>query len=111
MGVFVDPGDKQPVRAGKRGLNYSYEYAGALPAGTSRDVIICYSRKGLYPDERLVLRADGSVAAVSEKDLHDAKGGARTSLAAGYALAVAAFQCAVSDEQRAALKKFYEIEG
>jgi hypothetical protein len=111
VGVFVDPGDKQPARAGKRGLNYSYEYAGALPAATSRDVIICYSRKGLYPDERLVLRADGSVAAVSEKDLHDPKGGARTSLAAGYALAVAAFQGAVSDEQRAALKKFYEIEG
>ena len=73
-------------------------------------MIICYSRKGIYPDGRLVLRADGSVSDVSEQDLHDAKGPARTSLAASYGLVTDAFKGSVSDQQKAALKKLYEIE-
>jgi hypothetical protein len=108
--VFVDPADKAPVQRGAAGFRYSYEYVGAVPAAVPGDVIIVYSRRGIYPDGRNVLCADAAVLWASEAELHNPNGDPRTSLRASYEAVVTAFGDRLTEERRAALKKFYEVE-
>jgi hypothetical protein len=107
---LLDPSDTQPVPVGQRGVKCSYEYVGPTPKSTPRDTMVAYSRKGIYPERRNVLYADGEIRWVSEAELHDPNGSARTSLAVSYKGLVAAWGGEPTAEQSARLKKFYEVK-
>jgi len=109
--VFVDPADKAPVQRGAAGFRYSYEYVGTVPAAVPGNVIMAYSRRGIYPAGRNVLCADVAVLWVSEAELHNPNGNPRTSLRASYEAVVKAFGDKLTDERKAELKKFYEVGG
>ncbi|MCK4376317.1 MAG: hypothetical protein KAX19_13355, partial [Candidatus Brocadiae bacterium] len=108
--IFVDPVDTAPVQRGDLGLRYSYEYVGRIPSEVPASTIICYSRKGVHPGGRNVLYVDMAVMWVSEEDLHDPLGGARTSLRQSYDAVVAALGDQLPPERDAELREFYEIE-
>jgi hypothetical protein len=109
--ILVDPGDKAPVRLGNRGLRCSYEFVGSLPAGRlRRGVIVCYTRTGINPAGRTVLRADGSVRFVQEETLHDPTMPPDVSLRDSYEVVVEALGVSLTPERDAELRKFYEVE-
>jgi len=107
--VLVDPNDLAPAQPGVMTVKCSYEYVGALPPAVPEGVIICYARKGIYPDHRIVLHADGVVEWVGESSLHGDKGIPRTSLHASYEAVVKAFGNGLTEERRAELREFYGI--
>ena len=109
--VFVDPADKNPQVRGKKGYRYSYEYPGPLPMGLEPSFILLASRKGVYPNGRNVVYADLSVQFVSEEDLHTDGGGRGYSLKQQYDWLMEDHGSEFTDEQKAAFRKFYEVEG
>ena len=110
--VLVDPADKTPV-LGRNGCRLSYEYPGALPSSvtdTPPDFIIVYSRKGVHPDARIVLHVDGVVSSFSEGELHKDGGGRGHSLKHQYDWLMEHHGTDFTDAQRAAFRKFYEVD-
>ena len=108
--VLLDPADAPPYGSGLAGTASSYAYVGALPRGVPDSVIISYSRKGVYPDGRNVLGHDLLVAWTGEAELQDPAGEARLSLRASYEAMVKAFGSTLTEERRAELRKFYEVQ-
>jgi hypothetical protein len=108
--ALVDPADTDPQAIGDTGVVSSYEFVGPLPKSVDASTIVCYTRKGVRPEGRYVLSADMALALVSEDELHNADGLARTSLRASYNGVIAAYGGALTEERKAELKKFYEIE-
>jgi hypothetical protein len=108
--ILVDPADAPPYAQGPAGIAPSCVYVGALPPVVPDDVIICYSRKGVYPDGRNVLRNDLAVDWVGEDQLQDPAGEAWSSLRASYEAVVKAFGNTLTEQRKAELKKFYEVQ-
>jgi len=106
--VLVDPNDTTPQPIGGSGLKSSYEYVGTIPANVPPDTIIAYSRKGIWPSGRNVLYADMAVEFVGEAALRG-EGRARKTLRASYEGVVQAFGQALTDQDRARLREFYEV--
>jgi hypothetical protein len=103
--LLLDSSDTQPVPVGPKGVKCSYEYVGPIPMSTPHETIIAYTRKGIYPGERIVLYEDLAVAwGVTEADLHDPNKPARESLVASYKGLVAAWGGELTAEQSARLK-------
>jgi len=107
---FVEPSDTQPIVVSPKGLKSSYEYVGPIPKTTSGTAIIAYTRKGLYAEGRNVLHAGMSANWVTEGELADPAGNVRTSLRASYEVVVKAFGDKLTEERKAELQKFYEVE-
>ena len=107
--VFVDPADAAP-EPGPGGLRCSYSYVGPLPEQIGPDVIMACTRKGVHPEGRNVLSVDMAVQWVSEEELQDPHGHARTSLRASYDAVIQAFGDRLTQERKAQLRRFYEIE-
>ncbi len=63
---LVSPGDSNPPSIGPQGFPCSYEYPGPLPVRVHRGIAVAYTRRGVFPDGRNVLFADGSVRFVRE---------------------------------------------
>ncbi|MFO8007560.1 MAG: hypothetical protein R6V05_07500 [Candidatus Brocadiia bacterium] len=108
--TLIDVADDQPQPIGDSGLVSSYRYAASLPVNPPPGAIVCYTRKGVHPDGRTVLRPDASVQHVSEEELHDPDGPPETSLQASYEAVIQAYGEDLTDQARAALQEFYEIE-
>jgi hypothetical protein len=108
--VFVDPSDKAPQVRGAKGHPYSYEYPGALPDDMPPTFIVACSRKGVYPDGRILLYVDGSVQFLSEEQLHQDDGGRGNSLKQQYDWLMEHHGADFTDAQKAAFAKFYEVE-
>ena len=108
--LLLDPADKTPTVIGPNGLKSSFEYVGSIPPSTPDAVIMAYSRRGIYKEGRSILSVDNAIRSVGEDALHDPAGDVRTSLRASYEAVVKAFGDKLTEERRAELKKFYEIE-
>ena len=109
--ILVDPADEGPVPLGDRGFPCSYEFVGSLPAARLRPgVIVCYTRTGINPAGRTVLRADGSVMFVHEETLHDPTMPPDVSLRDSYEVVVEALGARLTPERDAELRRFYEVE-
>ncbi|MFW6188901.1 MAG: hypothetical protein ACOC7T_00575 [Planctomycetota bacterium] len=108
--VFIDPTDQNPRVRGGRGLRYSYRYPGALPADVPPNMIVCYSRKGIYPEGRNVLYVDQRVEFVDESELTSPGGAQGMSLPECYRWLIEHHGEVLSDEQKARFKEFYEVE-
>lgn len=106
---FLDPADDAPVQRGEMGLNYSYQYVGPIPSNVPASTIICYSREKIHAGGRNVLHNDLAVMWVTEDQLH-ASGVGRGSLYDSYDAVVEAFGDELTEERKAELKEFYEIE-
>jgi len=109
--VLLDPADKTPAPVGPGGPRCSYEYVGAVPVSTPGEAIIAYSRRGLYQGGRFVLYADCAVAWVNADKLRNSHGNPRTSLRDSYEVVLKAFGDNLTEERKAELRKFYEVEG
>ncbi len=107
---FLDPADESPAQLGDTGARCSYEYVGPIPDDAPFFVVICYTRKGIHAGGRNVLYNDMAVEWVSEADLQRPDGNRRASLRASYDAVVKAFGDQLTEQRRAELKKFYEIE-
>jgi hypothetical protein len=107
---FVKATDRRALQLWRGESLLTYRYAAFPLAAASMSPIICYTMPGLFPGERDVLRADGSIEWVTEEQLHDPAGPARTSLRGSYEAVLRAMGDAITDEQRAELKAFYEIK-
>ncbi len=107
--VFIDPGDDSPRTVGSSGLMTSYEYVGSIPKNVPSDVIIAYSRKGIWPEGRNVLYVDMAVQFLTEEELHGGQPGARKTLEQCYQAVVDAYGDDITPEIRARLQKFYEV--
>ena len=68
------------------------------------------TRKGVHPEGRNVLSVDMAAQWVSEEELHGPHGQARTSLRASYEAVVQAFGDRLTEERKAQLRRFYEVE-
>ncbi len=110
MDCFIGLGEDDPVPVDGRGFPASYVYVGSLLPGVPPDVIICYSREGLFPGTRTVLRYDGTTALATEEALHDPGGPVGRSLVASYHALVEAFGHEFDDERAAELRAFYEVD-
>jgi hypothetical protein len=108
--MFVIDLDHSPVRRGELGLEYSYEYAGALPSDIPPDTIICYTKRGVFTSMRFVITADGTSLQADEAELSRDGGSRSRSLDASYTAAVKAFGEELTAERDAELRKFYEVE-
>ncbi len=106
---FLDPADQAPIQRGEMGLKYSYEYVGPIPSNVPPTTVICYSRKGIHAGGRNVLYNDMAVEWVPEAQLH-ARAVGRGSLYESYDAVVKAFGDRLTEERKAELKKFHEIE-
>ena len=91
-------------------LGETFGYVGWLPVDTPAEVIIVCSRRMVYPYHRFVLTADGKVTWLSEEKLHNPDGDARTSLPASYRLLMERLGDRFSEEDKARLRRFYEIQ-
>ncbi len=109
-GVFLDPGDWEPVERGEQGYAYSYDYAGPIPIDAPSGLIMCCTRKGVYEEGRHVLYVDQVVDWVTEEELHRPAGARGMSLAECYQWMVDNWEGELSDDDDARLRKFYEIE-
>lgn len=109
-GVFLDPGDWEPVERGEQGYAYSYDYAAPIPKDLPAGLILCCTRKGVYEEGRHVLYVDQDVEWVTEEELHRPGGARGMSLAECYQWIVDNWEGELSDEDDASLRKFYEIE-
>ena len=107
---LLDPSDVKPVSVGKDGLPCSYEYIGTIPRGAPPGTTIVYTRKGIYPDGRNALYEDFAVMWVSEADLHDPNGKPRMSLRVSYQALMDSCGADMTEEQKARLKVFFEVE-
>ncbi len=107
---FLDPADAHPVQRGKKGYRYSYEIVGSLPAMPDVSSIVAYSRKGVFPDGRTVLFADSHVEFLTEAELHSREAGSHASLYASYQGLIEQFGDQLTEERKAELKRFYEVE-
>jgi hypothetical protein len=107
--ILLDPSDNSPQPIEGTDLLCSYVYVGALPGDVPPQTILCYTRKGIYPEGRNVLYADCAVRFVRETDLQEPDGPPGDSLAASYGALIDALGDKITEERRAELKKFYEI--
>jgi hypothetical protein len=107
--ALLDPADAEARRLGPKAAPSSYQYVGPIARGVPAEVIICYSRKGLYPDGRNVLCADCVVAWVDEEELRATALDTRRSLRSSYGAVIQAFGNELTEERRAQLKAFYEV--
>ena len=107
--VLVDPNDQNPRPIGSAGLKTSYEYVGSVPAKASPEVIIAYTRKGVWPEGRNVLFVDGAVAFMTEAQLQG-RAPARSTLQQSYDAVVAAYGSGLTPADKARLQKFYEVK-
>jgi hypothetical protein len=99
-----------PITRGKKALEESYAYVGPIPSNAPPEIIIVYSRKGIYPGERNTSCVDSAIRFATEAELHDPKGQPRTSLAASYRLLMDRIGGELTQEDVARLRQFYEIE-
>jgi len=108
LGILTDPSDPnpQPIAGGR--FRSSYVIVGPLPADTPPETIIAYARKAVHPDGRNVLRRDGAVMWANEWQLQQ-RGDPRMSLEASYDAVVAAYGDKLTPQDKARLRKFYEI--
>jgi len=89
-----------PVLEG-RDIRLGYDYVGPLPSPPPESPIVCYLRRGVFPDERAVLTWGGSVQWLSEDDLSQR-------LAESSRRLVEHFRGRLSRQGREQLKAFYE---
>jgi hypothetical protein len=109
--LFVKATDRRALQRWDLGERlFTCEYVGFIPNGIPTSPIICYTAPGLFHDRRCVLRADGSREWVTEDQLHDRAGNPKTSLRASYDAVVKAFGSTLTEERRAELRKFYEVQ-
>jgi prepilin-type processing-associated H-X9-DG protein len=75
-------------------------------------LIVAYSRKGIHGEGRVVLFADSHVEFVTEQELHGPGQGmdAYKSLRTSYEGLIEQFGERLSEERKAELKRFYEVE-
>jgi len=106
--AFRDPCDREPVQRGQRGYSYSFDYVGPLPDGVWERVIICYSRAGLYEDEQVVLRLDGSLSWIMDMDA-EAGGPQSPWLEKSYEAVARRLGDDVTEERRRQIKAFYGV--
>ena len=102
--VLLCPGDLTPGRLAD-GAPCSYEYIGALPAMPPAQVIVAYTREGIFPDGRNVLRADATIRWYGEQELSGPAG----LLADSYARVVTWLGDDLTEERDAELRSFYGI--
>ena len=98
-----------PGYLGEKGVLFSYEYQGHIPRNAPSNLIVCYSRKGIYPEGRNVLFRDGVVTWVTEATLHGPGGPRGLSLPQCYQTVLDLSGGRLTEEQQARLKKFYEV--
>ena len=112
--LLSDPSDRAPVRRGEHRFAHSYEYVGSLPRSVLDGTIICYSRKGVLPGERLTLSLEPSRGVstgrfTSEDILHGTWRVPSLELQASYEALIARMGDKVTDSRLAELRRFYEI--
>ncbi|KPK66310.1 MAG: hypothetical protein AMK73_00380 [Planctomycetes bacterium SM23_32] len=109
--LFLDPLDESPPLRGPRSIRCSYEYVGPLPFDCVGGAIIAYSRRGIHKGGRVVLYGNGAVRWRTEDQLSSpAPAGEFPSLRNSYELLISDCGERLSEERKAALRRFYEIE-
>jgi hypothetical protein len=105
---FISPVDGRLAARDRWQLLHRYEYLGSLGPGLLRPTIICYTRKGIYPDGRNILRADGAVGWVYETGFHNPEGTGWFDESYRYLMRARGEK--LTEEQKARAREFYEIE-
>ncbi len=108
--ILLDPADRTPDLTEEMQLEISYVYVGPLPRNVAHNVIMGYSREGIYPGGRNVLFIYSAAEFAAEAALADPAGNVRTSLRVDYDAVVEAFGLDLTPERDAELRLFYEIE-
>lgn len=115
---FVEPLDKHPQLLHPdpkehwglpRDIKYSFVFVGELPKEVPPELIVAYTRKGVYSDGRHVLYPDARVAWVSEDSLHTPGGATGMSLNESYHHVIDLLGNKLTEKDNARLKSFYEI--
>jgi hypothetical protein len=105
---FISPVDGRLAARDRWRLLHRYEYLGPLGPGLLAPTIICYTRKGIYPDGRNILRADGAVEWVYETGFHNPEGTGWFDQSYRYLIRARGEK--LTEEQKARAREFYEIE-
>lgn len=103
LAVFLHQADGDPFPMRNAGYLCSYEYVGALPAHPPAEVIVCYLRRGILPDERAVLLSAGFAVETWSEEAFAQR------LAETYLGLIGHFGDRLSEERREQLKAFCGI--
>jgi hypothetical protein len=107
---LVDPSDPEPQPLGDSGLQTSFAYVGPLPDGAPDDVIVAYSRPGLYADGRIVARTDCWTEFITEKQLRSESPAGPVSLSRSYGAVREFLGPSLTPERDEELRRFYGID-
>lgn len=92
-----------------RDIECSFVFVGELPGEVPPELIVAYTRKGIYSDGRHVLFADGGVKWVFEDSLHTPGGAQGMSLKECYHCIIDLLGNELTKNDNARLKEFYEL--
>jgi hypothetical protein len=88
-------------------LQTSFAYVGPLPDGLPADVIVAYSRPGLYADGRIVACVDCRTEFVTERQLRSESPGGPMSLSRSYGAVRELLGPHLTAERDEELRRFY----